>query len=306
MIRPRDNRTSLVRVRVSGRISPARLHPEAMRIDREGRECVLPGTGGVALDVHAGDHVDGWLADHLMPGASIEDDGDPAVAGPLHLLACLGNAVTDGLGRPLGVVAGKRGGLAPGFWAPQLVGVELSVQGEARAVPGDRVVLEAHGRGLTLSDLPEVALANLSPRALDALPLRQEHGVIVCAAAAILPPEVAGAGLGQDTWIGDLEIAGTGVRQSTLNTLHFGDLVVFADTDARTTRHYRRGFLAIGVVSHGGSQSPGHGIGVTILMSGPAAVLQAEIRAGAGLGSDLRAWAEPSSPAEVRAVSQSF
>ena len=57
-----------------------------------------------------------------MVGAAIEDvDAVPAAPGALHLLSCVGNRVRDAQGALLGAVAGKRGGLAPGHFAPNLV-----------------------------------------------------------------------------------------------------------------------------------------------------------------------------------------
>lgn len=291
--RPRDNRDRLIRTAVAGRIAPARLAIEGLAVDHGGRQVRLPGTGGIALGVHAGDPVDRWLSDHLMPGASIEDlDTDPAVAGPLHLLSCVGNTVRNAVGRPIGIVAGKRGGLAPGFWAPQLVGVEISDAEAERHAPGDRVVVEAEGRGLAFLDHPDVLIANLAPRALDALPLQMDGAGLACSVVAVIPAEAAGAGLGQDSWIGDLEIAAAQVNAGTLERLRYGDLVAFSDLDARTTRFYSPGCISIGIVSHGPSPAPGHGVGVTIILTGPDARLRAEVRHSEGLGGILSNWAE--------------
>ncbi len=267
----RSNAADLVAANVAGRIAPARIHPEALAVDRDGRQRFLPGTGGIALGVHSGDLASRWEGDHLMPGASIEDaDGTPAVAGPLHLLACIGNRVRDRAGHPIGVVAGKRGGLAPGFWAPQLVGVEMRDSVAARLVPEDRVVVEAVGRGLRLLDHPQVTLANVAPRLLDALPLREENGTLHCAVCAVVPPELAGAGLGQDSWIGDLEITDPAAAAE----LRFGDLVAFTGIDSAVSRYYEPTRVSIGIVSHGPGQAPGHGVGVTILLTGPATHLR--------------------------------
>ena len=208
MTRLRTNAADLVAVNVAGRVAPARFHPEVMAVDREGHHRLLPGTGGIALGVHAGDPVDRWVADHLMPGASIEDaSGTPAVAGPLHLLSTIGNRVRDAKGNGVGVVAGKRGGLAPGFWAPQLVGVEISDAVAAGLMPEDRIVVETVGRGLRLLDHPEISLINLSPRLLQALPLTETAAGLQCRVSTTIAAELAGAGLGQDSWIGDIEIA---------------------------------------------------------------------------------------------------
>lgn len=282
----KTNRASLVTANVAGRIAPPRFHAEAMNIDSEGRVRPLPGTGGIALGVHAGDLATHWLGDHLMPGASIEDAvSTPAQPGALHLLSCIGNRVRDASGRTIGIVAGKRGGLAPGFWAPQLVGVEVSDDVAATLNCEDRVIVETEGRGLALTDFPDITLSNVSSRLLDALPLSQTADALTCEVRAVVPAEVAGSGLGQDSWVGDLEITDHGAAEG----LRFGDLVAFADIDSAVTRYFQPGMVSIGIVSHGPGHAPGHGVGVTILLTGHADRLIARVGGGA-LAKQLIAW----------------
>ncbi|HVT53472.1 MAG TPA: DUF4438 domain-containing protein [Dongiaceae bacterium] len=290
---PADNRDRLVRSSVAGRIAPPRIFHEALPVDETGRHFHLPASGGIALGVHMGDRAADWVADHLMPGLSIEDEGDnPAHAGALHLLAAIGNVVRDGSGRRIGVVSGKRGGMAPGFWPPQLVSVEVADDVARALTPGDRVVVETVGRGLQWTGFPEIGLSNVSPACLDLLPIRQDGDRLTCPVRAIARPEAAGPGLGQDSWIGDLEIAGDALSAGTLSELRFGDLVAFADIDAGTTRFYRPGWISIGLLSHGPSPAPGHGIGITMLITGPGRLLQVDIGESASLGASLRKAAE--------------
>jgi hypothetical protein len=288
--RPPDNRSALVMTAIAGQIAPPRVHAETIGHDREGRAFLLPGAGGINLGVHAGDPIDRWHADHLMVGASIEDAGaTPAAPGALHLLSCIGNRVRDGQGATLGVVAGKRGGLAPGHFAPNLVAVEIDETRLAALSPGERVVVEALGCGLQLTDWPDVAVLNTSPRLLDALPITQAARLEI-GVCAIVPARVAGAGLGADAWIGDLEIAAAETLDGTVDNLRFGDLVAFEGIDARAGRHWRPGQVAIGLVSHGPSPAPGHGPGITVLLSGPSGSLLPRVVEGMGLGPVLRRW----------------
>jgi hypothetical protein len=286
--RPRDNRDSLVRTAVAGRLAPARLISDLAGYDQDGRLCFLPGCGGIALGVHVGDPVDRWLADHLMPGACAEGEEDPAVPGAFHELACLGNRVRDAAGRILGLVAGKRGGLAPGFMPPNLISIEGPDARLAKLVPGDRVVLEAEGRGLAFCDLSEIGIFNLSPAALDQLPLQQRAGVLDCAVKALVPARIAGAGVGQSPWIGDVEIAGDEVLAGSLESLCFGDLVAFDAMDGRISRFHRPGHITIGIVAHGPSPTPGHGPGLTVVLAGPATALAVHIDPKASITAFLR------------------
>ena len=282
----RTNRANLVATNIAGRIAPPRIHAEALNVDEDGRAFYLPGIGGIALGVHAGDLAARWLADHLMPGASIEDTvATAAQPGALHLLSCIGNRVRDAAGRTIGVVAGKRGGLAPGAWAPQLVGVEVCDAIAATLNCEDRVVVETVGRGLKLADHPGITLCNLSPRLLDALPLCETGAALTCEVCALVPAEAVGAGLGQDSWVGDLEIT----DHSLAAGLRFGDLVAFADIDSAVTRYFQPGMMSVGLVSHGPGHAPGHGVGVTILMTAKAEHLRAVLGNG-GLGGLLVGW----------------
>lgn len=291
--RPNDNRANLIHTAISGKISPVRCHHEIMSFDMDGRIFNLPGTGGINLGVHAGDRVSHWIADHLMVGASIEDDnGDPATPGPLHLLSCIGNRVRDEHGLTIGVVAGKRGGLAPGAFPPNLVAVEIPDGRAERLNPGDRVIVEAIGRGLEFSENLDVHLRNVSPRLLDELPMCTSSTGIRVDVCAVVPSRFAGAGLGQDSWIGDLEIVAAPEVAGLSEQLRFGDLVAFEDIDASTNRFYRPGFVSVGLVAHGPSPAPGHGIGVTILASGPTQLLEIRIMDDAGVGGTLRNWAD--------------
>ena len=288
-VRPRDNREQLVRTVLAGSIAPPRFHAEQLTASRDGSLTILPGHGGITLGLRAGDPVDALLGDHLLPGVALEDaDGQPADAGPLHQLSCVGNLVRDADGEPIGIVSGKRGGIAPGFWGPQHVVLDALPDVIEKLTVGSRVNVLAEGRGLALPDWPNVTLLNCSPWLLDRLPWCGAGGLAL-PVRAIAPSVAAGAGLGQDGWIGDLEIADAELSDSA--GLRFGDLVAFQDVDSAHGRHYSPGYVSVGVVSHGPSDVPGHGPGVTILISGPSQDLSVALGSEAGLVAEaLRGW----------------
>jgi Domain of unknown function (DUF4438) len=282
--RPRDNRTALVTVAAEGIVAPARWYGDLASTASD--PPLLPGCGGVAVGVHMGDELDSWLGDHLMPGACVEDriDGQPG-PGSLHLLACLGNRVRFGSGEQLGIVVGKRSGLAPGFLAPSLLAVEAPDELLERLCPGQRVIVETTGRGLLLPDHPGVCLVNLSPALLDLLPVAVRARRLEVTVKAWLPPWAASTGIGQDAWIDDVDI---GDEEALVGQpLRYGDLVGFRDLDSSAGRFRRPGYVSVGLVCHGPGRQDGHGPGVCILLSGPAAELTCVQGAAASLGPQL-------------------
>jgi len=279
----RDNRASLVAVAARLQISFPRLWTDRPLTDRQGRLVALPGSGGVAIGLHAGDPVGSAIGDHAIPGISLDDLPGCGT----HGLVCVGNRVRDISGATVGTVAGKRGGLAPGFLDGQYIGVEASDDKLRDAVPGEDLVVETYGRGLSLNDFPQVGIVNCSPRALDTLRLKAEGDTLVIGIRARFSSVWAGPGLGSDSWIGDLEVA---MPENLLpSDLSYGDIVAFDNIDGRVSRFHREGYVTVGVVSHGPSPVVGHGVGVTVLLSGPVATLRVVHDGNATLASFLRA-----------------
>ena len=96
----------------------------------------------------------------------------------------------------------------------------------------------------------------------------------------ILPSKLAGNGIGRPAAAWDLDLqlppgpAGAG-RAAGRDGLLLGDLVAVTGLDARHNMGYRRGWLTVGVVVHGTSPLPGHGPGITPILTGPLAALSA-------------------------------
>jgi hypothetical protein len=63
-----------------------------------------------------------------------------------------------------------------------------------------------------------------------------------------------------------------------------GDLVAVTDIDARFNMGYRRGWVTVGIIVHGGSPLPGHGPGLTPILTGPAGALQLGLDAAGHVG----------------------
>jgi len=255
--------TKVVTVNLLAYLDQGEVGNDPYRVDRDGRPYVSVGDGGTVLGLRLGDNVFDHVGDHAAPGACLvhpNDDAHHALAG----LACLGNRVTvrtgDAVGQ-VGVVLGKRGG------GGRVIAV-FPQEVLTRLRPGDQVALASCGQGAA-APVAGVTQMNVSPAALSLLGLNLPGDHLTAGVRAMLPSRLVGNGIGRPMamWDVDLQVdAATEVTRS----LCLGDLVAISDLDARTNAGYRRGFMSVGIVVHGASPQPGHGPGVTIILSGPA------------------------------------
>ena len=254
------NTRGLVVVRAAGVVLQAAANEV---VDHAGRHEVRPGQGGVLIAPRFGEPADGWLADHLEPGASVGDQ-DPSVDAALGILSCVGNRarVLDGPAAGAeGIVIGKHGAVLVAF----------GQAATALLAPGERIVIDTHGLGLALEGEPDIAFRSCSPVVAHGLVAsRTADGRIRVAVARVLPAEAAAAGLGMpsvrfniDLQVDQPTTAGAAVG------LRLGDVVALLDQDHAYGRRYRPGWVAIGVVCHGSSIPGGHGLGMVTLLTGP-------------------------------------
>jgi len=180
-----------------------------------------------------------------------------------------------------GVVLGKRGEegrVVAGFAAADL----------ARMRPGDEVSVRARGQGWRPPGLPpEVAVMNLDPGILPLLPIGlpgagpgPETGsgtgtaAVAVGVRVTVPSRVAGNGIGRPAAAWDLDLQLPPPGPDGAGDVALGDLVAVSDLDVRYNMGYRRGWITVGIVVHGASPLPGHGPGITPLLTGPAAALR--------------------------------
>jgi hypothetical protein len=140
------------------------------------------------------------------------------------------------------------------------------------------VLVQTSGQGWRPAGIPaEVAVLNLDPGMLGALPVEvsADGSTVTARVRAVLPGKLAGNGIGRPaaSWDLDLQLT-SGDRSASLPDVLLGDLIAVTDIDARYNMGYRRDWLTVGVVVHGASPLPGHGPGITPILSGPAGVLQ--------------------------------
>jgi hypothetical protein len=246
-------------------------HPEfgdsPYRVDADGRPYVPVGDGGIVLGLRLGDSVFALDGDHAAPGACLAHK-DAAARHALVLYSCIGNEAvvrTGAAAGAMGAVLGKRGEagrVITGFRPAEL----------ARMRPGDQVSVRGCGQGFRPDWLPAaVGVANIDPGLLAGLPVAAgEDGAVTAGVRAVLPAKLSGNGLGRPAagWDLDLQVrAGDGLD------LRLGDLVAIDDIDARYNMGYRSGWVSVGIVVHAASPLPGHGPGMTPILTGPRTAL---------------------------------
>jgi len=261
----------LVDVNLAATVEQGCVGTDPYRIDADGAPYVPVGDGGIVLGVRLGDGVWEHPGDHVAPGACLTHQ-DPAAGYALAAQACIGNPVTVRSGAAAGragVVIGKRG---EGGRV-----IAAFPQDTLRLLrPGDQVAVRSRGTGAA-DPLPGVTIRNIDPALLAVLLVTFGPGTLTVGVRAQLPSKLVGNGIGRPTpmWDLDLQLTPASARGHDAAGLRLGDLVAIADLDTRFNAGYRRGWITIGLVVHGGSPQPGHGPGVTAILTGPAGSLLA-------------------------------
>jgi hypothetical protein len=271
-------------------------HPELgdgpYRVDGDGRPYLPVGDGGIVLGLQLGDSVFGRSADHAAPGACLMHP-DPAARHALAIYSCIGNQVKVRTGRAAGargVVIGKRGEAGRVIAAFR--------QADLAAMrPSDEVSVRACGQGSRPAGCPpELTVLNIDPGMFAILPMvalssRGDQRVSVGVRCSV-PSKLAGNGLGRPavSWDLDLQLPPPSAPASGPSPdggapdVLLGDFVAITDIDARFNMGYRRGWVTVGVVVHGASPLPGHGPGITPILTGPASALDIRHEAASHVG----------------------
>jgi len=250
-------------VNLLGLVEHPELGDSPYRIDADGKPYVPVGDGGLVLGLALGDSVFAVDADHAAPGVCLTHR-DEAARHALVLYSCIGNQAevrTGAAAGARGAVIGKRGEngrVIVGFRPADL----------ARMRPGDQVSVRSRGQGHRPAWLPAgISVMNLDPELPAKLPISQvEDHAVGASVRTVLPARLAGNGLGRPAagWDLDLQLgAGDG------HDLRLGDLVAIDDIDARFNMGFRGGWVSVGIVVHGSSPLPGHGPGMTPILTGP-------------------------------------
>jgi hypothetical protein len=262
----RINENELLVTAVVGRATSPSMPVNPYEVGAEGNPVVPVGAGGICLNVRVGMDALGWAGDQVEPGVSIANDAGPANEA-LNVFACVGNRAIVRSGAAAGA-AGVVTGKHEAFMGYKHVLVHLDDGALEQVVPGDTFVVRAHGRGMRVEGLPQVACHSLSPELWDAWAPTLDGGRLAVRATRVLPPEVMGMGTGRVSAVTSVALQ-RGVPGGELDGLRLGDLVAVRDWDATYYTGYREGALTVGVVACGDSPILGNGPGMTLLLSAP-------------------------------------
>jgi len=262
----KTNKDVLPIISVQGAVSSPIARGNGARINPDGHPEFFPGTGGIIYNIKIGDNAIKWVGDHLEPGVSSKNS-DADKNGAYMLYSCVGNEATvvsgDAKGAK-GFVVGKHGGI-------DHVMIHFDDETLEKLLIDDKIQVKACGQGMKLAEHPEVVLRSLSPELLDKMNITVKDGKLQIGVAKIAPAAIMGSGLGHvSTASGDYDITLHDqkiTKEYGLDELRFGDIVAITDADNRIGRNYMTGAMTIGVISHSDCCVPGHGPGVTTLMS---------------------------------------
>jgi hypothetical protein len=267
----KTNVEKLMKISVIGEIASPTIRV-VYNVSATGKALVLPGVGGITYNLRVGDPACGWEADHVEPGASVENKENDARSGQaantaFNILSCVGNQATVATGEKKGakgVVTGKHGGI-------EHVLIDFPQEVLEQLLIGDRILIKAFGLGLKLLDFPDIKVLNMDPRLLEAWNPKLNGDKLEVPVTHIVPAAIMGSGLGANQVnSGDYDIQlfdEAVVEQYGLESLRLGDLVAIIDADHSFGRIYRQGAISVGVVVHTNCVTAGHGPGVTTLMT---------------------------------------
>ncbi len=288
----KTNCEKLIKISVMGEIASPTIR-NVYNVSATGKPLVLPGVGGITYNLRIGDSACGWEADHVEPGASVENKENDARSGQaantaFNVLSCVGNQATVTTGDAKGgkgIVTGKHGGI-------EHVLVDFPSEVLENLVPGDRILIKAYGIGLKLVDFPDIKVLNMDPRLLEAWNTKSNSAKLEVPVTHIVPAAIMGSGLGANQVNSgdyDIQLFDSGVvEQYGLGSLRLGDLVAIIDADHSFGRIYRQGAVSVGVVVHTNCVTAGHGPGVTTLMTSPDGKIVPQIDKNANIASLLK------------------
>lgn len=258
------------------------------RVDHQGVPFLMPGIGGITLNVQVGDPAFGLAGDHIEPGVSCTANAEKPNDFPnpsLQILSCVGNTAVIVSGEAkgeTGVVIGHHGG------SEHLI-VDFPRAVKEKMTYDDKIQIRAKGQGLALTDYPEIKLFNLDPDLLEQMKITEtDQGTLKVPVTTKVPAACMGSGVGRaHVCAGDYDVMTSDpdtVKKYRLDQMRFGDFVALMDHDNSYGRAFVQGAVSIGIVVHSDCLLAGHGPGISTLMTCPRSLIEPVIEPSANIG----------------------
>jgi hypothetical protein len=291
----KTNEKNLVQLSMQCKPGPPRIRP-GWKVDHEGKPFILPGIGGITLNIVVGDSAFGLAGDHIEPGVSCSANSEKPFEFPnnsLQLLSCIGNEAIlvsgDAKGEK-GTVTGHHGG-------SEHVMIDFPKKVLKKLTYDDKIMIRTCGQGLKLIDYPDIKLYNLDPALLKKIKIKETRdkqikGPIKVPVTTIVPAQCMGSGLGSaHVAAGDYDIMTSDpetVQKYKLDKLKFGDFVALLDHDNSYGRSFLKGAISIGIIVHSDCLLAGHGPGVSTLMTCSKPLIEPILNANANIANLLK------------------
>lgn len=261
------------------------------KVGHDGEPFLLPGIGGITLNVQVGDSAFGLAGDHIEPGVSCTANAKKFMEFPnnsLQLYSCIGNEATIVSGNAKGakgIVTGHHGG-------SEHIMIDFERPVREQLTYDDTIMIKAKGQGLKLIEYPDIKLFNLAPELLKKMDIVEtKDNKLFVPVTTIVPAVCMGSGVGSayvvtgdyDVMTSDLET----VEEYNLDKMRFGDFVAIQDHDNSYGRAYKQGAISIGIVVHSDCLLAGHGPGISTLMTCPTALIEPVINLNANIANLL-------------------
>ncbi len=287
----KTNEKNLVEMAMQCKPGPPRIRP-GWKVGHEGTPFLLPGIGGITLNLQVGDSAIGLAGDHIEPGVSCTANSEKPFDFPnnsLQLLSCVGNEaiiVSGDAKDEKGIVVGHHGG-------SEHVMVDFSRAVMEQLTYDDKIIIRTIGQGLKLLDYPKITLFNMDPGLLQKMKIKKnQRGTLKVPVTTIVPAPCMGSGLGSaHVAAGDYDVMTSDpktVKKYKLDRLKFGDFVALMDHDNSFGRAYVQGAVSIGIVVHSDCLLAGHGPGIATLMTCSTPEIEPEISATANIANLLK------------------
>jgi len=287
----KTNEDKLVEVSMQCKPGPPRIRP-GWKVDHEGNPFILPGIGGITLNIQVGDSAFGLAGDHIEPGVSCSANAGKPFEFPnnsLQLLSCVGNEAII----ISGDVKGKKGTVIGHHGGSEHVIVDFPKEVLKQLTYDDNIMIRTKGQGLKLTDYPDIKLFNLDPDLLKKMKVNKMKGNrLQVPVTTIVPAQCMGSGLGSaHVAAGDYDVMTSDpetVKEYKLDRLKFGDFVALLDHDNSYGRAFVKGAVSIGIVVHSDCLLAGHGPGIATLMTCSIPLIEPVVDATANIANLLK------------------